>query len=210
LIGEPLGAVFALDRAVSTPLLDTRDVAALEAEAIGNRPEVKTAALQQRLGRAAVDAARAAFLPQVAMQGGWEFNGGAWDARASSWVVGAVARINLFHGFADKARLAEARAQVARQSLEYRTAETRARLEVYVAAGRLDAARAREAVGHAALAQARESRRIIRDRYEAGLADAVSLLRAAEAVVQAETQQTEAAVAVLTETAALERALGRR
>jgi outer membrane protein TolC len=157
-----------------------------------------------------VDAARGAFLPQLAMQGGWEFNGGSWNDRPSSWVVGAVARINLFHGFADKARLAEAREQVTRQSLEYRKAETGARLEVYVAAGRLDAARAREAVGRSALAQARESRRIIRDRYEAGLADAVSLLRATEAVVQAETQQTEAAVAVLTETAALERALGRR
>jgi outer membrane protein len=210
LMGERLDAVFPLDRAVIAPLLDTRDIAALEAEAIANRPDVKAAALQQRLGRATVDAARAAFLPQVAAQGGWEFNGGSWNNRASSWVVGAVARINLFRGFADKARLAEAREQVTRQSLEYRETETRARLEVYVAAGRLDAARAREAVGRSALAQARESRRIIRDRYEAGLADAVSLLRAAEAVVQAETLQTEAAVAVLTETAALERALGRR
>ena len=32
-------------------------------------------------------------------------------ADGSSWVVGATARINLFHGFADKARLAEAREQ---------------------------------------------------------------------------------------------------
>jgi len=210
LMGEPLDAVFALDREASAPKLDTRDVAALEAEAIQNRPDVKAAALQQRLGHAAVDAARAAFLPQVAMQGGWEFNGGSWNDRASSWMVGAFARINVFHGFADKARLAEAREQVTRQSLDYAKTETRVRLEVYVAAGRLDAARAREGVGRSALAQARESRRIIRDRYEAGLADAVTLLRATEAVVQAETQQTEAAVAVLTETAALERTLGRR
>jgi hypothetical protein len=36
-----------------------------------------------------------------------------------------------------------------------------------------------------------------------------SLLRAAEAVVQAEAQQVTAQVAVLTETAALQRALGR-
>jgi outer membrane protein len=210
LMNERLDTVFALEREVSAPPLDTRDIAALEAEAIRNRPDIRAAALQERLGRAAVDAARAAFLPQVVAQGGWEFNGGSWNGRASSWVVGAVARINLFHGFADKARLAEARDQVTRQSLEYRKAETRGRLEAYVAAGRLDAARAREAVGRAALAQALESRRIVRDRYEAGLTDVVSVLRATEAVVQAETQQTAAAVAVLTETVGLERALGRQ
>ncbi len=55
-----------------------------------------------------------------------------------------------------------------------------------------------------------EQQRIIRDRYEAGLTDVASLLRAAEAVAQTETQQTSAQVAVLTETAALERSLGRR
>ena len=60
------------------------------------------------------------------------------------------------------------------------------------------------------MAQARESRRIIRDRYDAGLTDVASLLHATDAVVEAETQQTAARVAVLTETAALERALGRR
>jgi outer membrane protein TolC len=146
----------------------------------------------------------------VAAQGGWEFNGGAWNSRTSSWVVGAVTRINVFHGFADKARLAEAREQMTRRALEREKAETAARLDVHTAIARLDAARASEAVGRAAVAQARESRRIVRDRYEAGLTDVASLLRASEAVAQAETQQMAAQVAVLTETAALERALGRR
>ena len=85
-----------------------------------------------------------------------------------------------------------------------------ARLDVRIALARVHAARATEAVGRAAVEQARESRRIIRDRYEAGLTDVASLLRAAEAVVQADTQQTAAQVAVLTQTAALERTLGRR
>ena len=97
-----------------------------------------------------------------------------------------------------------------RKAVERKKVETAARLDVYIALARLEAAHASEAVGRAAVEQARESRRIIRDRYEAGLTDVGSLLRAAEAVVQAETQQTAAQVAVLTETAALERALGRR
>src|SRR6185503_4589571 len=143
-------------------------------------------------------------------QGGWEFNAGAWNTPASSWVVGAMARINIFHGFADTARLVEAREQATRRALEREKAETAARMDVYIAVTRLDAARASDAVGRAAVEQARESRRIVRDRYEAGLTDVASLLRAAEGVVGAETQQTAAQVAVLTETAALERMLGRR
>jgi outer membrane protein len=210
LMGEPLDVAFTLDRVGSATVFDTTDLASLEAEALKNRPDVKLAALQEQLAGATRTAARAAFLPQVAAQGGWELNGGAWNTRTSSWVVGAVARINVFHGFADKARIAEASEQVTRGALERQKAETAARLDVYVAVARLDAARASDAVGRAAVAQARESRRIIRDRYEAGLTDVASLLRATEAVVQAETQQTAAQVAVITETAALERTLGRR
>ena len=209
LMGEPLGEAFALDRAPTASVIDATDLASLEAEALKNRPDVKLAALQEQLAGATQTAARAAFLPQVAAQGGWEFNGGAWNTRTSSWVVGAVARINVFHGFADTARLAEAREQTTRRALEREKAETAARLDVHIAVARLDAARASEAVGRAAVEQARESRRIVRDRYEAGLTDVASLLRAAEAVVQAETQQTAAQVAVLTETAALERMLGK-
>ena len=210
LMGEPLGEVFVLDRPAAAAAIDTADLTVLEAEALQNRPDVKLAALQEQLARASQDAARAAFLPQVAAQGGWELNGGVWDTRASSWVVGAVARINVFHGFADRARLAEVREQTTRASLERERVETAARLDVHIAAARLDAARSSEAVGRDTVAQARESHRIIRDRYEAGLTDVASLLRAAEAVVQAETQQTAAQVAVLTDTAALERTLGRR
>jgi outer membrane protein TolC len=115
----------------------------------------------------------------------------------------------VFHGFADKARLAEAREQASRRALEKIKAETLTRLDVQIAIARLEAARASEAVGRAAVSQAAESRRIIRDRYESGLTDASMLLRAAEVVQQAEAQQIAAQVNVLTATAALQRAIGR-
>lgn len=210
LMGEPLDAIFALDPAVLSAPLDTSNLAAFEAEALENRPDVRLAALEERLGTVNLDAAHDAFLPQVVAHGGWEWNGGAWNTRASSWVVGAVARLNLFQGFAHKARLAEAREQVTRRALERRKTETSVRLDVYLAAARLDAARASEAAGRAAVSQAQESRRIVRDRYDAGLADGAALLRATEAVLEAESLQTAAGIAVLTETAALERALGRQ
>jgi len=79
---------------------------------------------------------------------------------------------------------------------------------VQIAIARLEAARASELVGRAAADSARASQRIIRDRYENGLADVTLLLRAADAVEQAETQQITAHVNVLTAGANLRRARG--
>jgi len=209
LMDEPLDTMFSLDVTPPAIAIDITNPAGLEEEALRSRPEVALAMQQEQLAAAAVDAARAAFLPQVAAQGGWELNGGTWNSRSSSWVAGAVARINLFHGFADKARLAEAREQATRRAHEKDKAETMARLDVQIAIARLEAARASEVVGRAAADQARESRRIVRDRYESGLMDAAMLLRAADAVQQADAQQIAARVNVLTATATLQRAIGR-
>lgn len=209
LTGEPLGTTFALDATPPAIAIDVTRPEDLEAEAVENRPDIALAGLQERLAAAAVDAARAAFLPQVAGQAVWELDGRTWNTRASSWMAGVVVRINLFRGLTDQARLAEARAQTTRRAHERRAAETLARLEVQIALARLEAARASEAVGRAAADQARESRRIIRDRYESGLADAATLLRAAEAIQQADAQQIAARVGVLTATATLQRATGR-
>jgi outer membrane protein TolC len=209
LMGEPLSTMFSLDLTPSAIALDITSPAGLEEEALKNRPEVALAIQQVQLAAATVDAAQAAFLPQVAAQGAWEVNGGTWNSRSSSWVAGVVARYNLFHGLADKARLAEARAQATRRALEKDKAETMARLDVQIAIARLEAARASEAVGQAAADRTRESRRIIRDRYESGLTDAAMLLRSADDVLQAEAQQIAARVSVLTATATLQRAIGR-
>jgi outer membrane protein TolC len=156
-----------------------------------------------------VEAAQAAFLPQVTALGRWELNGDAWNSRSWSWVVGSVARINLFHGLTDKARLAEARVQAKRRAIETTKAETLVRLDVEIAVARLEAARASEAVTRAAADRALESNRIIRDRYESGLTDLATLLRSVDDVQQADAQQIAARVNVLTATAGLQRAIGK-
>jgi len=209
LMGEPLTAIFSFDLTAPVIVVDISNPAALEDEAVNNRPEVALARQQEQLAAAMGDAAQAAFLPQVSAQAGWELNGAAWSSRSSSWVAGVVARVNLFHGFADKARIAEARQQAGRRRIETGKAETMARLDVQIAIARLEAARASEAVGRAAADSARESRRIVRNRYESGLTDLAMLLRSADAVQQADAQQIAARVNVLTATAALQRATGR-
>jgi outer membrane protein len=201
--------MFSLDPTAPSIAIDITNPAGLEQDALKNRPEVALARQQEQLAAAAVNAAQSALLPQISAQGGWELNGRAWNSRSSSWIGGVVARINLFHGFADKSRLAEARAQAMRREIERGKAETLARLDVQIAIARLDAARASEAVGQTAAAWAQESRRIIRDRYQSGLTDVAMLLRSADALQQAEAQQIAARVNVLTATATLQRAIGK-
>ena len=198
LMGEPLDAVFDLVRVTSeapvpaVPLVD-----------------VRMAAVQESLAATAVSAARAAFLPQVSAQAGWEANGGTWASRSPSWAVGVVGRVNLFRGFADQARLKAAESDATRRAAERRQVEAAARLDVLSARARLDAAAAGEEVGRAAVTQAQESQRIVRDRYQQGLADSVALLRAAEMAYEAEAAQAAASAEVLVAGAALDRALGR-
>lgn len=209
-LGEPLDTAFVLDLAPPAAALAATDVAALETAALAARPEPKLASLQEQFARASVDAARSAFLPRVYAEGSVEANGDAWGSRASSWMLGASARLNLFRGFADTARLAEARQAQTIRALEREKVETAVRVDVRVAVARLDAARAAEAVSQRAVAQAHESHRVIRDRYEHGLADVAALLTAAEAVQQAEARHAASRVDITVAAATLTRAIGTR
>ena len=207
LIGAPLESEFVLTMAA--PAAAPSDLAAMQDEAMQQRPDVTSARLQVELAGAKAREARAAFLPQLGVAAGWEGNGGTWTSRSSSWMVGASARINLFRGRSDQARLGAANDVLVARKHELSKTETNAKVDVITAAARLDAARATARVARAALAQARESHRIIRDRYDAGLADIAALLRASEAMAQAETEISAADAAVLTTSAALDQARGR-
>jgi outer membrane protein TolC len=219
--GDLRVATAQLNEAMGAPLDDDYEVApaapappataveALEQEALERRPEAREAALATSLAANTSDAARAHYMPQVGFQGGYEWNGDDWGSKVSSWVVGAQVRVNLFRGFGDKARLAAAREAETRAAAERQRIEQAVRLDVRAASTRLEAAQARETVGKAALAQARESQRIIRDRYEAGLATVTDVLRAAESVLQAESEASAARVRVLLQALELDRAVGR-
>ncbi|MCU0248729.1 MAG: TolC family protein [Vicinamibacterales bacterium] len=208
LMGEPLDARFEL-QPPSPAEVAPPPMADLEAEALANRPDVARAAAQERLARESITAARSGFYPQAAVQGVYEFNGGTFADRASAWTVGAVLRWNIFGGFADSARLGEAKAATERARAERDRQESAARVDVRTAVARLEDARARVEVGRLTVAQARESQRIVRDRFDAGLAPVNDLLRSAMAVLDADSHQTAAAIDVLISAALLERARGR-
>lgn len=212
----------ALNALTVTPLDDTTplvglasfpardlDAAALETAAVTARPELRQAVLARQQADAARTRARAGLLPQVLVTGGAEMNGHAFADRASSWAAGVEVRWNVFAGGADTARAAEAEAAARRADAERERLESMVRLEVRTAVAEHRAAVAREAAGRRIVEQAKESQRIIRDRYDAGLASASDVLRAAELVAHAESTRTSAVIDVHVSAAAIDKAAGR-
>jgi outer membrane protein TolC len=206
-VGLPLTASVAPMHPRSRPTSPDED--ALVGEALTTHPLLRQANFHLQLADNGRSTARAALLPTVGVQAGWEFNGATLGAQQSSWLIGAEVRVNVFRGFADKARIAEASHAHVRATAERERVARRIEVDVRGAFAQLEAARAREDAGQAALRQARESQRIIRDRYENGLATVTDVLRAAEAALDAESRATAAEMGVILQTVALDRALGR-
>ena len=208
-VGLPLTALIAPVRPAARPASTDGAGDALVREALTTHPRLRHATLQVQRADNGRRTARAALLPTVGLQGGWELNGDTLDAQRSSWVIGAEVRVNVFRGFADTARTAEAGHAHVRATAEHERVARRIEVDVRAALARLAAARAGEDAGRAALAQARESQRIIRDRYDSGLATVTDVLRAAEAALAAESRATTAEMDVILQSVALDRAVGR-
>jgi outer membrane protein len=206
-VGLPLTVSLVPVRPVSRPAPADGD--ALVREALTTHPNLRQADVHLQLADNGRRSARAALLPSVGVQAGWEFNGATLGAQQSSWVIGAEMRVNVFRGFADTARMSEAGHAHTRATAERERVERRIEVDVRGSLAQLAAARARDDAGRAALNQARESQRIIRDRYESGLATVTDVLRAAEAALEAESRATTAETDVILRTVALDRALGR-
>jgi outer membrane protein TolC len=207
LMNRPLGDDQPLEAIAPVPA-STSDALQLIERATAERPESEQAALRVDISETARSRARGAFLPEVAVQGAYEWNDGQRGSPASAWITGVAVRLNLFAGGANTARMREAAHAAERAHAERERTVAAIQVEVVAAIEQLSAARARESVGRAAAAQARESQRIIRDRFEAGLAQAGDVIRAATAVLDAEARRVGAAVDVMVGEAALRRAIG--
>ncbi len=206
-LGLPLDQPVLLIR--PTPAAAPTDTALLARQALDARPERKQAEIQVRLAANDRRLAEAAFLPRAGIDAGWEFNGSSWAKQRSGWIVGARVELNVFNGLADRARVSAARQAETRLAAERERIERRIEVDVRSAVARVTTARARETAGRAALTQARERQRMVRDRYDAGLATVTDVLHAAEAVFAAEARATAAEMDTILETVALDRAAGR-
>ena len=154
--------------------------------------------------------ARRSWWPVVGLGAQYEWNADTpFGADGSNWTVALSARMPVFDGLETRARAARARADrdrleaMRRQATEGALLETRAAgASVRVASGRLEAARGAVDLAQAAL-------RIVRDRYEEGLAVVVELLSAEAARTGAQAELASAEHDLALARASLDFASGR-
>lgn len=183
---------------------------ALVAEAEAGRPELQRGAAAVGMAEAGRRQAKSAWWPQIAAQAAYQFDGISFADRASAWTVGGEVRWSLATGGAAKASVRAATEAEQRARLAHEDARAAVQVDLRTAVSRLESATAREDVARATVAQARESQRIVRNRYDAGMAGVSDILAAATAVLDAETSRLAALVDRIEAHAALNRALGRR
>lgn len=209
IMGRALDEPIVLADALAEPRTATATFEALEPRALIDRPDYQRLASEERAQERGVAAARAELRPTLSATATYEVN--ALDIVANgqdSWFVGVALRWNLFNGLGDRARIAEARAR-ARETRALRAAAAgRIGLEVREAFLALQAARERIAVARQAVAQAEESLRIVRDRYETGLTTIVNLLGTEAALTEARASVTRALHDANVGAASLQLALG--
>jgi len=209
-LGEPLDTKLSL----LTPLTPgeapgARELETFEELSLVESPEMAKARLELEAASIGHRQARAAFLPSVDLNAGWEsdresFSGGG----GTNWMVGLSLRMNLFNGLHDRARVREAEASLRQSRARQIEVENQVRLAVRRAFLERDAARERLGVAEKAVAQARESHRITQARYQGGLSGVTDLLRSQNALLQSEVRHLGAVLEARLAAAALELATG--
>jgi outer membrane protein TolC len=185
------------------------DVTTLEQEALKQRPDVQRVRSEQSAQEKSLSMAKGAFGPRLNAFGSWQTDSRSigWNG-GNNWTAGLELSIDLFSGGAKTAQLQREKATAERVAAMRSAFENNVRLQVRRAYYDNESARQQVAVAKAATEQATESLRILKDRYDAGLATVTDLLRAEDAAHSAETEYWDAVYRTQTSYASLELASG--
>lgn len=186
------------------------DVAVLEKDALQHRPDLLRVRSEQSAQQKSLSMAKSAFGPRLNAFGSWQTDSHSigWNG-GNNWVAGVELSIDLFSGGEKHAQLQREKATAERVASLRSAFEDNVRLEVQRAYYDLQSARQQVAVAKAATQQADESLRILKDRYDAGLATVTDLLRAEDAAHTAQTEYWDAVYRTQTSYANLELASGK-
>jgi outer membrane protein TolC len=215
LIGQSDGGPIVLDAQLEVPAGPPPDAATLLAEARAGRSERATLQSQTRGFEEREAAAHAGRLPTVSLLTGFDYarpnprifpRADEWN---TSWDAGVTVRWNAWDFGRTAAKTAEA-ANLATATRE-RLSEFDRSLALEVKRRRLeiDSARAQVAAASDGIRSAAEARRVVQERFTAGVATTTDLLDAQVALLQAELDRTRALAGVRLASAQLDRALGR-
>ncbi|HUK53981.1 MAG TPA: TolC family protein [Candidatus Binatia bacterium] len=213
-LGRELGADGEALGAPSAELAEPADlegaIGEWENEALAARPLLRAVEMQVDAARKGERLAKVDFGPTIGLFGEFERDaltlGG---PSGTNWTAGVRLDWNIFAGGANRYQVAEAAAMKRKAEDQLEWVRSGVRLELRRAYLESEAARARAAAARQSTEQARESLRIIENRYQAGLTTITELLRAQEAALEARAGYVTAVGDWYAARASLERAAGR-
>lgn len=189
-LGLPLETALDLTTPLAAALAPAGDAAK---QALQSRPELGQIQLAGQAAEAQAAAAKSGYYPKIAMRGVFEADRQQFVRKGgANWMFGAGLEWNLFDGNRTRATVAEAKAQSAVAQASLRQLQSAVRLEVKQAEAQFEAAAERLKVTEAGVAQSEESLRILRNRYQNGLATVTDVLRAQVAVSDAKMRRYQA------------------
>jgi outer membrane protein len=214
LIGAPLDATFEPDAALEQADTTTPSVASAAA-ARAERADRRALALRAEAASARIDSAKAGFRPSLAVVGGYDYarpNPNIFpreDEWKPSWDVGVNVSWSLWNGGRTAAEVAEAQGLATAAKERLAEFDTVIGLEVRQRQLDLDSARAQVTPATEGVKSAVEARRVVQERFTAGVATSTDLLDAQQDQLEAELQRTRALASVRLAEARLARALGK-
>jgi outer membrane protein TolC len=156
------------------------------------RPDYQRALAEVRRMEFDEQAQKREFLPTLGAWAAWEMdNPSPANYGGSNWTAGISLRWNVFAGGADTARLQAARQRLEQGRLRLAALESSMALELRQAVIQVRSAGQQVETMRGAEAQSLESLRILRNRYEAGLATMTDLLAAQTAHAASRTALAE-------------------
>lgn len=151
------------------------------AMALKNRPDLAAIQKMQQAQGAALGAARSSFGPTVAAYGNWEQDRPTLTGSGgNNWVAGVQVNLDILP-LGKRDQLARQHAAALKANAQLTQARQQLRLAVSQAHIQRQTAELSVETARAAMDQAAESLRILRNRYNAGLATITDLLRAEDA-----------------------------
>jgi outer membrane protein TolC len=152
--------------------------------ALERRPDLARATLALKASKEKTRGARGEYLPRVDGFGTYGASGSNLTSGSADYTVGASVTFTLFDA-GRSARVNQARAAENRAAAEAERVASQIRFEAVRAYQNFISARERVAVAAKAVDQAKETLRIVQDRYQAGLTTITEVLRAETAFVRA-------------------------
>jgi len=186
-MGLPEDAAEQAQGPLSEVAFDSGTLGDRQRRAIELRPDYQQALIGKEKAGNAAAGARAQFQPTVNIFSSWEDDNETFASHGgNNWAAGATLNFNLFDGGARHAQLAESHAREREAEALRAQIASGIRLQVREAYLNLAAARQRVDVSRDAASQADESLKILRNRYDAGLATITDLLSAETARARAQ------------------------